>query len=239
MRDEGLYLLYKLHLIDAALYDLKQHAAALDVGKEESAKIKALETLIKPVKDELAQVQRETEETETAQKADEEKLARYEKQLYDGSITNSREVENVQKEIEMLTGLVITLDDKATALRGQAKPLRDKVKQAEAKVAELRQAGLAKQEAAKAEHARLEAEYKQAAAKRPDAAKAVDPGLLRTYEAVRAKTGNTAMATVTPQDRCQHCGMHVPEKALDAIRSGRPAQCEQCRRILFIVVPEA
>lgn len=239
MRDEGLYQLYKLHLIDAALYDLKQHAAVLDVGKEESAKIKALEAQLKPVRDQLAELQKELDATEIDQKADEDKLARYEKQLYDGSITNAREVENVQKEIEMLTGLVVTLDDKANALREKVKPLRDQVKKTDALTSELRKAGLAKQETAKTEHARLEVEYKQTAAKRADAAKAVDPGLLRTYEAIRAKTGNTAMATITPQIRCHHCGMHVPEKALDLVRSGKPAQCEQCRRLLFIVVPEA
>ncbi len=239
MRDAGLYALYKLHLIDSALYDLKQHAAVLDVGKDEAAAIKALEARIKPAREELSAVLRDLEETELAEQQGQDKLARFEKQLYDGTITNAREIENVQKETEMLTGLVVTLDDKAKGLRAKASPLRTQVKETDAKVAEIRKNGLAKQEKAKAEHARLEAEYRKAATKRPEAAAEVEKDLLRTYESIRQKTGSTAMAVVTPDTRCGHCGMHVPEKAIEAVREGKAARCEQCGRLLFIVVPEA
>lgn len=237
MQDAGLYALYKLHLIDAALHEIKSHAGSLDVGMEEATRYKEIEANSAPERTRVQQIKRDIADAELEQKTLADKVAKYEKQLFDGSLTNSREVENVQKEIAMLKALSEELDGKLLDLYDRAPGLEKQTATVEAELQALAKTIRAKQEAAKAEHERLQAAYQSKGSERAAALAKVEPAMKATYEAIRAKTGSTAMALVTKDDRCAHCGMHVPEKASDAIRTGRVTQCEQCRRILFILMP--
>lgn len=239
MSDAGLYPLYKLHLLDSALHDLKMQAANLDVGKAEAAQIKSLEADESGEFAAAKAVLADLKDKELEQKTLEEKVAKFEKQLFDGSVTSAKEIEHIQHEIEMLKGLSSSLDDKLLALMEEAPAAKAKVDGVEKELAIARQALATKQSEAKESHAEMQARYTAKGAERNALAKTIDESMLRQYEQIRKSTGSTAMATVTNLDRCSHCGMQVPEKAKDSIRSGRITTCESCKRILFIVMPEA
>ncbi len=239
MSDAGLYPLYKLHLLDSALYDLKMQAANLDVGKAESAKIKALEADESGEYSAAKATLADLKDKELEQKTLDEKRAKFEKQLFDGSVTSAKEIEHIQHEIEMLKGLSSNLDDKLLALMDEAPAAKAKVDEVEKEIAITRQTLATKQAEAKELHGEMQARFTAKGAERNALAKTIDESMLRQYEQIRKATGSTAMATVTNLDRCSHCGMQVPEKAKDSIRSGRITTCETCKRILFIVMPEA
>ncbi len=239
MSDAGLYPLYKLHLIDSALYDLKMHAANLDLGQAEAKEIKDREAAAGPAVAEAKALHAELRDRELEQKTLEDKKKKYEKQLFDGSLQFSRDIENVQKEIAMLNELIGKVDERIMELWELQPPAKVVSDQFEVEIADLRKRAAEKRHAAEEEHAALQARYKKKAAERAEAAAAVDPAMLKQYEAVRKVTGSTAMALVKNGNACSHCGMHVPERVQALMRLGRLMPCESCKRILFILVPEA
>src|SRR5579862_1664583 len=92
--------LHKLHLIDMALLEIRKRAAALDPGRKTAAEIKALETELNASPSRMLQA--ELLDLELKQKSFQEKINKFEKELYGGKIVNPREVEAVQKEIGIL-----------------------------------------------------------------------------------------------------------------------------------------
>lgn len=239
MVDQGLFVLYQLHVVDSALLDLQHQAAALDTGKKEMADLKALQELSAPQREEVKKLQSELQQLEDEQRTTESKLATFEKKLYDGSVTNAREVEHLQHEIEMLKGMAETRKPKIASLREALPPKVSALAEVDKDVTESQKTVVRKREAAKKHYAAIQSQFEEVKAKRAAAAKAVSPEFARVYDAVRQKTGGTGMALITDQSTCSHCGMHVAEKTCQYVRTGKLSQCEGCGRILFLLRPVA
>lgn len=237
MADERLYKLYKLHKIDAALLQLKSRADHLDAGQGEAAIYKKLDAESKGIREEAGNLRKSAAEIEVREQQAESKLEKFQKQLYDGSLVNPREIENVQKEIEMLETLVVNLDDERKGVLARLEAVASEAGAAEAQMAKAKAAYAEKRDAAKVEHEALVARFREVGLTRAAAEKAVEPALLAVYASSRKKTGGTGVALVTADHRCAECGIDVPEKIREAVQSGKAMGCESCRRILFILTP--
>lgn len=232
MAGTGLFALYKLHLIDAALYELKQHAAVLDIGRSETARIKQLESDPEGVLSASRTLSAELKDLELEQKTYDDKLKKLDSDLYGGKVVNPREVANIEKEKENIHELRAKNDERILELWDLVPPAKEAAKSIEDQISSLKSAVAKKQVAAKAEHEQMQIRYKATAAKRPELVKAVPVPLLSIYDKLREKLG-VGMAMVTNDHRCGACGMHVPEKAFTMIIEDKVTQCENCRRILF------
>lgn len=237
MVQTGLAALYALHRIDAAMLDLRQKAAALDVGQQEAAQIKAIEAESAAVLKAARTLAGEQKDSELEQKGIEEKIAKFDKELYSGKVVSPREVENINKEIAMLRQQLGKIDERLLQLWEELPPAQAAAKEAEAKIAALQAEIKAKQGAALADRNRLQEAYTAKARERQAAVKHVPEQLLKLYEAIREKAGGTGLAVITEAFRCGGCGMHVPEKTAQAVKADKVERCESCRRILFSPVP--
>ncbi|HMS55678.1 MAG TPA: hypothetical protein PKA27_09790 [Fimbriimonadaceae bacterium] len=92
--------LYRLHLIDSQIVEIRKTAAALDPGRQIMAEIKALENQKSVIEESWHALHAEQQDLELQAKALQDKINGFDKQLYGGSIVNPREVEAMQKEIE-------------------------------------------------------------------------------------------------------------------------------------------
>src|ERR1700722_9186031 len=103
--------LFALHQIDAEILDIRRRAARLDVGFEEAAKLKELEA--KDAAEGAGAMALITEQidTELKQRGFDDKMKKFEKQLFGGTMVNPREVEAMQKEIAILKRNRDALDD--------------------------------------------------------------------------------------------------------------------------------
>lgn len=236
MAGTRLFALYKLHLVDSALNDLKQHAGALDLGKAESAKIKELETDPDGTLTEARKLSVELKDLELEQKSLDDKLKKLDSDLYSGKIVNPREVANIEKEKANIHDLRGKIDGRILELWDIVPPAKEKAAAIEGQISALKETIAKKQAAAKVEHEKMQSEYKAKAALRPALLKDIPPVLLSQYEKLREKLG-VGMALVTNEHRCSVCGMHVPEKAFAFIIDDKVMQCENCRRILFRLEP--
>ncbi|MBS1723604.1 MAG: hypothetical protein JSS66_11690 [Armatimonadetes bacterium] len=232
MAETGLFALYKLHLIDSALYEMKTRAASLDVGRGEAEEIKKLEADPEGTLAASRALSSELKDLELEQKSLEDKLKKLDSDLYGGKVVNPREVENIELEKTHVKDHISRNDARILELWELVPPAKEKASGLEGQISQLKGEIVKKQTAAKEEHARLQAAYKAEAAKRPAALKAVPEPLLTLYEKLREKLG-VGMAMVTDAHRCDTCGLPVAEKPFDAVVHDKVVQCEGCRRILF------
>lgn len=237
MPDTGLARLFRLHKIDHELHDLKAHAGALDTGQEEAARLKEYLAETDEVRTRAKQLAADLKDLELEAESLQAKKQKFEKQLFDGSISNSREAENVEKEIAMLKEMIDEAEMRELELMETLPSAQEAARGHEEKIEELQKAILRKRKKAVQEHEAIKAQYGETAKKRPAALQGIPEPLLKQYEALRAKLDGVAMAVVTDAETCGECGMHVPERALELIRRDQVVQCEQCRRILFSPVP--
>lgn len=237
MPDTGLERLYRLHKIDHQLHDLKAHAAALDTGQEEAARLKEYLAETDEVRGRAKQLASDLKDLELEVESLNTKKKKFENQLFDGSITNSREAENVEREIEMLKELIDGAEMRELELMETLPSVQEAARGHEDRIGEMQKTILGKRKRAVQEHEELKKQYAETAKKRPAALQGIPEPLLKQYEVLRAKLDGVAMAIVSDDARCGECGMHVPERALEQIRRDQVVQCEQCRRILFSPIP--
>jgi len=232
MAGSGLFALYKLHLIDSALYEMRQRSQALDLGRGEAEKIRELELDPEGVLVESRKLSVELKDLELEQKSLEDKIKKLDGDLYGGKIINPREIAAIEKDKGLVMEHRSKNDERILELWEILPPAKEIASHLEGEISKLKEMIAKKQAAAKIEHEKLQQAFKLKAAERPAALKDVPPALLEQYEKLRAKL-DVGMAMVTDDHRCGSCGMHVPPKAFEFIIEDRVIQCENCRRILF------
>jgi len=224
--------LFKLHRIDTALHDIRMRAAALDPGRKTAAEIQALE---KQLGDTPAKtLQSELTDLELKQKSFDEKIKKFDKELYGGKVVNPREVEAIQKEIGILKRQRGDLDLRILQIWEELPPAKEHAEKLEKALSERKQHLAQEQKAALQEKAKLEAEFKQKSAERPALAKEVAPTLLSRYESIRQKHGGVGIGEVDVKKKiCTACGTSLPTRTIEALKEDKVVTCESCHRILY------
>ncbi len=233
MKDEQLYRLFKLHEIDEKLLGIKARAENLDQGKRETAAIKKIQTEyateISRSNDIKKQIAAERVKAEQAS----EKIVKFSQQLYDGSTVSSKEIDNLQKEVQMLEDLGMQAELKIEELEKEYRPLSKQIDKINSKIVELKGAVESKKAQAIVDHEALKVAFKETGAQRAERENQVPLDFRKVYDSARKRTGTTGLALVSPEGRCSACGLPVAERTQDAIRLGKVQQCESCRRVLF------
>ncbi len=238
MSDSPIDALLGLHRIDAELYSLKKRAEALDGGKSIAQEIEGLKAELEEAHQKAKTLSSELTDKEVQQQSFKEKIDSLNKRMFDGSINTPREIENTEKEIENLKELSSKNDDRLLELYELAPPAVEAEKEVkeklEAKEAELQNL----KENSAAMLAEIKSNFAQLIKERPEAAKGIDAGSMSLYEAARKKTGGIGMAEVDDDGYCSVCGVTVPERSKALIREDKVSTCEECKCVLFVMVPE-
>ena len=233
-----LHSLYKLHMIDEALHSLRQQAAKLDTGREEERQKKALEEENATVGGRAKELATEKRDREGKQKSFEDRLTALDKTLYDGSLVSPKEVANIEKEIVMFKELSEKNDERLLELYDEEPPALKQAEDIQARLQKAVDTVKAKRAEAIRLHSEMKVEFDSLRKERPDCASQVDSDLLEVYEDIRKHTKDVGMAIVTEGETCDRCGVSIPEKTMEILKSDRLITCEDCRRILFRVGPE-
>lgn len=232
MASAELQRLWKLSKIDSGLVEVRKRAAALDPGRTIQAELTKLEAEEAEVGGRARGLHAEQRDLELQQKAIEDKLKKIDKELYGGKVVNSREVENLEKEIVALKRQRDHLDERLLELFELVPPAQAAAKKVDDKIADAKARLAARKKQALQEKASLEAEFARLNAARPEAAKGFSPTLIARYDAIRQKAGGIGMAEVVGRT-CGGCGTQLPERALQALKEDKLATCESCHRILY------
>lgn len=239
MPDPGLSALWNLHRIDAAIVELKRRAEAFDPTREIAPKLRAAKARHEAAAAELQRLRGELRDRELAQSTLKERLVRLDEQLYGGSVVNAKEAALLEAEMAHVREQIDALDLEQLELMERVAAAESELGKIEPVLAALQKQAASLIERGRSEQERMQAEYAELRRRRPEAARAVPEPLLRQYEAIRAKHDGIGMSEITDKGTCARCGTELPKKTILAAREDRLVTCENCRRILICLVPEA
>jgi len=207
----------ELAALDANAADRAAVAAERSVTEEAHRNLVRRQHVLE---DEIAAVRRRADDHETT--------------LYAGSVTNPRELQALQDDIDSLHRRQRTLEDEDLELMEAIEPLATELDAHDARLAALAAEGDRLQAALDAAAADIDAELAAAGARRDELAGGIDPEVLADYDGLRAQQGGVAIARLDGST-CGGCHLQLSAVEVDRIRRLDPAErvlCEECGRLL-------
>jgi hypothetical protein len=227
--------LSELQTVDTQLLRLKRSQAGLDNGSEAAKNAEALRAAFNKQNAELHRLSGELKDSELKLQTIESKLKTNQQRLYQGTVSNPKELVNIEKEIGALQRQRSELDERILQLMDDVEGQKQQTHcaEAEARLAETQHSTTvssfqSKFDANKQEIATLEERRKLIAAA------ITDKALLKRYDDLRARHSGIGLAKIN-NNSCGTCGMALPSGTVRAVREGNEIQtCENCGRILTL-----
>jgi uncharacterized protein len=158
----------------------------------------------------------------------------HETNLYSGSVTNPRELQALQEDIDSLRRRQRTLEDQDLELMEEIEPLTAQMAELDGASQSLEAVATDLKAALDAAAAGIDAELAEATAQRATEAAAIDDAVVTDYEQLRVQLGGIAIARLVG-NACGGCHLSLPAVELDRIRRLDPdtrVVCDECGRIL-------
>jgi predicted nucleic acid-binding Zn-ribbon protein len=233
LRDD-LNALLAVQVIDTRIDRAKAAIAALDTGSRTATAFNTQKATSESLRAAANKAQAAQKDAEMRLATVETKSTQVNKSLFSGTVTGSRELENLQRELEMLGRQKDDAEMKvleAMESSGEAVSAAEAAEQALATLADqYRQTRAAYKE----RHAELTKEIAAEEANRSVAEKAVSPSLLARYEAIRPKKNGVGATSLEADGvSCGGCHTQLNTTLLEDLRAAKAVQtCEYCGRIL-------
>ena len=229
--------LLALQDLDLRIHQLNHRRAnlpeleALEANAVERAGVAALRAEVVAAHKELVRRQHLLED-EISQVTN--RAAGHETTLYSGSVTNPRELQALQEDIDSLRRRQRTLEDQDLELMEEIEPLTAQMADLDGTSQALEAAAADLKAALDAAAAGIDAELAEATAQRATEAAAIDDAVVSDYEQLRVQLGGIAIARLVG-NACGGCHLSLPAVELDRIRRLDPdtrVVCDECGRIL-------
>ena len=231
---ETLHALYAVQQKDTLIQRAKKAQAALDNGTAAAAA--STEAHAEAARRTAAahKLMGELKDSELKLETLEIKRKNYQQKLYQGSVTNARELANMEKEIEMMGRQRSDLDDRVLELMVESEEAREAQTLAEAKAAEAEEHHKQIVAAFQARYATLGQELVGLTAERQVAvAQVEDLSALKRYETLRAKLAGVGIAKIE-DGACGGCHMTLSSTVIKTVKENAAIQtCENCGRMLL------
>ena len=226
--------LYALQEVDL---DLDRVYRALEMAEEEmkvEISIENLESALQEEQERLQEVELLQRDNQMDIETRRERTEVLETQLYDGSMTNARDLEALQHEAASVRHLLEQDESMSLELSIQVEEARSRSGNLNQQLAETRALWESQQVQLNQRVEELRAEQGEYEKQRELLAARFDPATLQRYETLRKSKGGRAVAKVE-RDLCQGCRMSLPTQLRQRVKSGRQTvNCASCGRMLFV-----
>ena len=232
---EQLKALFELQKLDVEILQANNGLAALNgaltLRQKHSAAKKQFDTAHKA----LVDGEIELKDSELKLQSIDAKRTATEKKVYGGTVSSLKEIASLEKEIEHLKTQQGQLDERVLELYESVEALRVTSDAAKVIVDDLEAKARAAISKEAVERKRLEAELARLEPARAEAVvKVTDKHLLSRYEAIRKKSGSTAVAKIL-EHKCDGCHVSVTTFTIRNIFEEKDIEyCENCGRILML-----
>lgn len=231
---ETLTALYAVQQIDTLTQRAKRSQSNLDNGTAAGAAADAANSVVVSKKAELHKVAGDLKDNELKLATVETKRKSYQQKLYQGTVTNAKELANIEKEIEALGRQQSDLDGRILLLMDETEEAQaaSGVAEASAHAAEGH-----KTETIAAYRSRYESltlELANLTQQRESAAALVeDKVALKRYDNIRVKASGVGIAKIEG-DTCGGCHMKLSSTLIKSVKERTQIQpCENCGRLLL------
>ena len=162
-----------------------------------------------------------------------EKRANSEATLYSGAVTNPKELQDLQMEVEALSRRKLTLDDEMLHLILERDDLGEQLETVQAGLSELTEAREEANIELQEEKEALTATVNEMLAQRKSQVAEISPDLFQIYIRMRAPKANRPLAALR-DNACTSCGIEQNVVVINAInRNDGIVHCQNCGRILL------
>ena len=230
---DTLNALLELQQIDTQIQRTQRTQKNLDNGTNAQAEAATLRNTSEEKSKLYHRASGELKDTELQLATLEQKLKNYELKLYQGTVTNPKELGNIEKEIASLGRHRSDLDSRILELMEEVDLERtaSETARAQSEGAQTHWQTTVKEFRSKLDSTNLE--LQELTRKRSESVAAIeDQELLKQYEQLRGRSGGLGIVKINNQN-CGGCNMTLPSSTTKALREGHLLQyCENCGRIL-------
>ena len=231
---ETLTALYAVQQLDTRVQRAKRLQSTLDNGSEATSQSETARENAAGKRSIQHHVSGDLKDNELKLETVEAKRKSYQQKLYQGSITNVKELANIEKEIEALGRQISDLDERILELMEQAESAQADLTtaDAEAKAAEGHRTDTVA--AFRARYEELGLELTELTRQRAAAASIVeDKALLKRYDDIRIKAGGVGIGRLDG-NACGGCHMTLPSTLIKAVKESVQLQtCDNCGRLML------
>lgn len=225
--------LFQLQQVDLEMDRLGVEQQALASSLQSTSTLKKLRADYSISQQQLANGQQAQKEAEWALEDLERRLKQQEQRLYGGSVTNAKELNALQQEVQHLRAQQARQEETTLEIMEATESLREVVARKERAVREAEQAWEQTTASGAARRAELEERLQELRQRRATLALGLDDELVRRYEGLR-KTKQGRVVSRVEQNSCQWCRVILTPSELQRVRVSSELQtCSNCGRILY------
>ena len=226
--------LYDLQLLDWDIQKREEELADIRAKLADDSRRQTAKRQLDALESRMAEIARPRRQAENAIEGIERRIEEIEGRLYDGSVTNPRELEAYQEERANLERNRGEEEDKLLELMIESddtQVLLDKARGVFQSVDDERNRELV---GLRSRHAEVSSELPDFIERRASLSSEHAPATLAIYEQVRQLRGGQGAALVDRRGLCQGCRLVIPTSELGRVRAGDEiVQCGSCSRILI------
>ena len=226
--------LCELQTIDLALAKAQKQKAALDDGSARKQLIENARQKVEQAEKTLHEATTELHDKELNLKTVETKQKSFKDRLYGGSVSNPKELDSMEKEIEMLGRQKGKLEERILELYDIVETNKASLTSAQSELKRWED-DLAKQmEKVRQEAATLTARIQELTQAREQAMPAVNPALVKRYESMRQRSGGVVVSKVEDLN-CSACHTQIITGLMRELQADKTIfACENCGRLLYL-----
>ncbi len=225
--------LYQLQLLDLELDKNDKRRSEITEIISFSDDVKKFEQIISDLESEKkkwqAKLNKISDEAQTVQR----KIKNSETSLYDGSIKNPKELQDVNIEIDSLKKRLLVLDEQQLEMMFSIEELENEIATQEKSLNALRKDKSTQKEILLIEIEEIENSIKKITIEKDPILTQIEDEFLNVYQKLR-KTKNNIAVSMIVDNACSMCGNGLPPMEVQKARSSSDEVfCSVCKRFLY------
>lgn len=225
--------LYRLQQAEKALHDARERLEEIDRILAEDERVAEAESRFEEAKDAYVTARSQMGEAEQAVASQRAKIKDTEESLYGGSVTNPKELEDLQLESESLKRYLSTLEDRMLEAMVELEEAEQVYEAAKEELEQTRAEVAAEHEDLTQEREQLRSRLDGLEAEVESELASVQKDDVTIYRKIKKRVGGFPIALVKG-GTCSVCGMAIPGSKAQRVRGGdEVVRCESCGRILY------
>jgi hypothetical protein len=227
------FKLFRLQHVDSQLDAVEAQLAEIEKALAEDRVLKEAFKGVEQAKFATQRAQQETRSAEEESKAQQQRIEANQATLYSGSVTNPKELQDLQKEDEVLKRRLSELENAQLEKMVSLEEMQGTLKKAEENLESVQaQRGVEKRTLG-SEQNKQTMELARLQEERTIAISGISADDLDLYQNILASKGGLAVAKVQNKT-CSACGAELSAALAQAARSPEElVRCENCKRILY------
>lgn len=225
-------VLWHLQILDQEWDEKTKRARQIDEALASDPVLSTARATLDTEQKKLDALRKSLHDRELEAKSLDAKIKEIETRLYSGKVLNPKELDGLDKDLQMHRRQRSTLDDKLLELMDSLEHLQASVDEKTKSFKQTESMRAGDVERLTHERENIDARLAELNTRREQTRASITPSALRTYDQLRRTKAGRAVAQLR-RDSCGACGVNVPSGLINRVRLGEElVLCPSCGRIL-------